>query len=157
MWPSLTDGAASAQQVDTGTNNVDVYVLDFADGATKRFSQATVAMPSDWDGGTVTAQFYWMVNSTSTNSAVWGCAGRSYGNAETLDQAMGVEMTVTDAGSGTVNQVLISSATAAITLGGTPAAGEMVQFKVSRDPANGSDNLAATARLLGVMIAYTRT
>lgn len=157
MWPSSTNGCAWAQQVDTGTNDVDVYLLDFADGATKLYAQATLGMPSDWDGGTVTAIFYWMVNSSSTNSAVWGCAGRSYGDAETIDQAWGTEQTVADAGSGTVNQLLKSAATSAITLAGTPAAGEMAQFRVSRDPNNGSDNLAATARLLGVMITYTRT
>ena len=49
---------------------------------------------------------------------------------------------MTDAGSGMANQVLISAATGAITLAGTPAAGELVQFRVYRDSANGSDNLA---------------
>jgi hypothetical protein len=41
-------------------------------------------------------------------------------------------------------------------LAGTPAASELVQFRVSRDPTSGSDTLAQTARLLGVMITYTR-
>ncbi len=157
MWPSTTNGAATNAKVDTGTNDVDVYVLDFADGATKLFAQAMVAMPSDWDGGTVTAQFYWTKTGTSTNSVVWGCAGRSYGDAESLDQAFGSEQTVTDAGQSTADQVHISSATSAITLAGTPAGGELVAFRVSRDPTNGSDTLATTARLLGVMITYTRT
>jgi hypothetical protein len=156
MWPSTTNGAATNTKVDTGTNDVDVYVLDFADGATKLFAQATVGMPSDWDGGTVTAAFYWTANSTSTNNALFGCAGRSYGNFETIDQAFGTEVTVTDALNGTANQVAISAATSAMTLAGTPAAGELAQFRVSRDPTSGSDTLAATVRLLGVMITYTR-
>lgn len=157
LWPSTTNGAAQNAKVESATNKQNVYVIDFADGATQLNAEATLVMPSDWDGGTVTATFYWMVNSTSTNSVVWQCQGRSYGDAETLDQAFGTAVTVTDAGSGTANQVLKSAATAAITLSGTPAASELVQFRVFRDPANGSDNLAATARLLGVMIAYTRT
>lgn len=156
MWPSTTDGAAANAKVDTGTNDVDVYVLDFADGGTKLYAQATVAMPDDWNGGTVTAKFYWMTNGTGTGGVVWGCAGRSYGDAETVDQALGTEQTVTDNGVSTANQVLISAETSAITLAGTPAGGELVQFKVSRDPTNGSDTLAQTARLLGVMITYTR-
>jgi hypothetical protein len=157
MWPSTTNGAAANAKVDTGTNDVDMYMLDFADGATKLYAQATVAMPSDWNGGTVTAEFFWTANSTSTNGVLWGCAGRSYGNFETIDQAFGTEQTVQDALNGTANQVAISAATSAITLAGTPAAGELVQFRVSRDPASGSDTLAATARLLGVMITFTRT
>jgi hypothetical protein len=157
MWPSTTNGAATNAKVESATNKQNVYVLDFADGATKLLAEATVAMPSDWDGGTVTAQFYWLTNGTSTNGVLWGCQGRSYGDSETLDQAFGTEVTVVDNGTATANQVLISSATAAITLAGTPAAGELVQFRVSRDPTSGSDTLAQTARLLGVMVAYTRT
>jgi len=131
-------------------------MIDFADGSTTS-AEGTLGMPSDWDGGTVTATFYWLVNSTQTNSAVWACDGRSYGDAEDLNQAFGTEQTVADAGSGTVNQVLKSAATPAITLAGSPAASEMAQFRVKRLGADGSDNLTATARLLGVMIGYTRS
>jgi hypothetical protein len=157
MWPSTTNGAATNTKVEYTTNDQDLYHLDFADGATKLYAQATVIMPSDWDGGTVTATFYWTANSTSTNNVLWGCAGRSYGNFETIDQAWGTEQTVQDALNGTANQVAISSATSAITLSGTPAASEVVQFRISRDPSSGSDTLAATARLIGVMITYTRS
>ena len=157
MWPSTTNGAATNVKVEYVTNDQDLYHLDFADGATKLFAQATVAMPSDWNGGTVTAQFYWTKTGTSTNPVLWGCAGRSYGDNEAIDQAWGTEITVQDAGQSTTNVVHISAATAAITLSGTPAAGELAQFRVSRDPTSGSDTLAATARLIGVMINYTRT
>jgi hypothetical protein len=157
MWPSATNGAAANVKSETATNKQNVYLLDFADGATKLFAEGNIGMPSDWDGGTVTATFYWLTNGTGTGGVVWGCAGRSYGDAETLDQAWGTEQTVTDNGVATANQVLKSSATGAITLAGTPAASELVLFRVSRDPTNGSDTLAQTARLLGVMIAYTRS
>ena len=50
---------------------------------------------------------------------------------------------------------MISAATAAITLNGTPAASELVIFMISRDPAN--DTLTTDAQLIGVMISYTRT
>lgn len=156
MWPSTTNGAATNTKVDFGTNDQDLFVLDFADGATKLYAQATVVMPSDWDGGTVTARFYWTANTTSTNPVLWGCAARSYGDLETIDQAWGTEQTVQDALAGTANQVAISAATSAITIAGTPAAGELVQFRVSRDPTSASDTLAATARLLAVLITFTR-
>lgn len=157
MWPLTDAGAAGPTKVEFDTNDVDVYFLDFADGATKLFAAGLLVMPSDWDGGTVTAAVYWTANSTSTNPVLWGVSGRSYGNFEALDQAMGTEQTVQDALNGTANDLAISGATAAITLGGTPAAGELAYFKVSRDPASGSDTLAATARLIGVMVTYTRS
>jgi hypothetical protein len=156
MWPLTDNGATAPAKVEFDTNDVDVFFMDFPD-TTKLYCAGLLAMPSDWDGGTVTATVYWTANSTSTNSVLWGVSGRSYGNFETIDQAMGSEQTAQDALNGTANQVAISPATSAITLGGTPAAGELVFFKVSRDPTSGSDTLAATARLLGVMIAYTRS
>lgn len=157
MWPSTTLGASAPGRIEfTTTNNKNMFPLDFADGASVLHAEASVVMPSDWDAGTVTAIFYWFVNSASTNSVVWQCRGRSYGDSETIDQAQGTAQVIADAGSGTANQVLISGSTPAITFAGTPAANEMVQFDIFRDPGNASDNLAATARLIGVMIVYSR-
>jgi hypothetical protein len=114
-----------------------------------------MAMPSDYNGGTVTAVFYWLSTSASTNSVVWGLAGRSYGDNEAIDQAYGTAVEVTDANNA-ANTVNISAATAAITLAGTPAASEYVQFRAYR-LGSGSDTLAATARLISVRITYTRS
>lgn len=155
MWPTTDNGAAGPLKVEFDTNDIDFYFLDFAD-TVKLHGLAVFAMPSDWDGGTVTATFYWTANSTSTNPVLWGCAGRSYGDFEGIDQAVGSEATVQDALNGTANQVAISAATGAITLTGAGAS-ELVVIKVSRDPTSGSDTLAATARLIGVMIGYSRT
>ena len=111
-------------------------------------------MPSSYGGGTVTATFVWMATGTSTNSVVWGCEAYAYGDMVTLDQTYGTAQEVTDAHSSTASQVQISSATSAITIGGSPAANKMVNFRVYRDSANGSDTLAVTASLLMVIITY---
>ena len=112
-------------------------------------------MPSDYNGGTITATFYWIAPSVSTNSVVWGLSGRAFNDSDILDQAFGTVQTVTDANGGN-DDVNISAATAAITLAGSPAAGSYVQFRVERQSGNGSDNLAAEAELLQVRITYTR-
>lgn len=155
MWPSTTNGAATNVKVESSTNKQNVFLLDF-DASSDEYVEATFAMPSDWNGGTITAQFYWLANSSSTNSAVWGIQGRSYGDNEDLDQSWGSAQTVTDANNGT-NKVNISAATPAMTFAGTPAAGELIQLRIYRDADNGSDNLAADARLLGVLISFTRS
>jgi hypothetical protein len=154
-WPSTTNGCAAAQQIEYGTNDVDVFVLDF-DPDTDEFAQWSVVMPSDYDGGTVTAVFYWLANSASTNSVVWALQGRSYADSDAIDQAWGTAQTVTDANNAQ-NDVNISSATAAITLNGGPAASELVQFRAYRDADNGSDNLAADARLVSIRVTFTRS
>lgn len=156
MWPSTTSGAAANAKKEYTTNDQDLYNLSFADGS-DTFAQATVAMPSDWDAGTVTAAFYWSKDGTGTGDVVWGCQGRSYGDNEAIDQAWGTPQTVTDSATATDDAVFISSATGAITLSGTPAASELVQFRVFRDGDAGGDTFAAAALLLGVMITFTRT
>jgi hypothetical protein len=152
-WPSTTSGAAANTKVEYPTNDVDMYHLDF-DPTADEFAQWTVAMPDNYDGGTVTAQFHWTANSTSTNSVVWGIQARAYADNDAIDQAFGTAQTVTDANGSSANTLRKSAATSAITIGGTPAAGNLVQFRVYRDADNGSDNLAADARLIAVKLQY---
>jgi hypothetical protein len=154
-WPSTTSGCATPIQIEYGTNDVDLYVADF-DPSSDEYMQWTLVMPSDYDAGTITAVFYWMANSASTNSVVWGLQGRSYADSDAIDQAWGTAQTVTDANNAQ-NDVNISSATAAITIGGGPAASELVQIRAYRDADNVSDNLATDARLVAVRITFTRT
>ena len=152
MVPATTNGPAQNKNV-AATNLQNFYTLDF-DTTTQEICHALVAMPSDWDGGTVTAVFYWTATGTSTNNVQWEIAARSYGDSETIDQAFGTPQVISDAHVATALQVQLSGATPAMTLGGSPAAGELAMFRIRRDVAN--DNLAVDAMLLGVMINYTR-
>jgi hypothetical protein len=156
MWPSTTSGAGANTKKEYTTNDQDLYNLPF-DPAADEFAQATVGMPSDWDGSTVTAQFVWSKDGTGTGDVIWTCQGRSYGDGEAIDQAWGTAQSVTDSATATDDAVFISAATSAITLSGTPAAGELVQFRVSRDGNDGGDTFAGDALLLGVTITYGRT
>lgn len=154
MWPSTTSGCAANTKSELSSNKVNIYTLDF-DATTKEYAEATVVMPSDWDASTVTAKFYWSHGATVTNFGVdWGIAGRSYADDDALDQAFGTAQEVVDTG-GTTDDLYISNATSAITVTGAGAS-ELVQFRVFRDPANGSDNMAVDAKLLGVMITFGR-
>jgi hypothetical protein len=156
MWPSQTSGCAYAAQLELGTNKESLYYLAF-DPATTEYAQATVIMPSDWDAGTVTGTFYWTHPATTTDFDVrWLCQGNSYGNDDALDLAWSGAQAVVDTG-GTTSDIYITSATSAITIAGTPAANELVQFRVYRDAANLTDTLAVDAYLLGVLITFTRT
>lgn len=151
-WPSTTNGASGPNQSELASNKVNLVTLDFAQSV-QSFCNWAIQMPANWDAGTVTAKFLWTANSTSTNSVVWGLAGRAYGNDVTLDQAFGTAQEVTDANTATADQIHISNATSAITLAGTPAAGQWAQFRAYR-LGSGSDSLAATANLLAVHLTY---
>ena len=129
-----------------------MYVLDF-DQTTIEYAQWSLAMPSDYNGGVVTAAFYWTAT-TGTGVVNWAIQGYSYGDDDALDATFGTAILVADTLI-TANDVHISAATANITLGGTPAASEFVQFQVYRDT-GATDTLAGDARLLGVRITFTR-
>jgi len=153
-WPSTTNGCAGADKKEYGTNGIDVFTLAF-DKDSDEYAQWSVVMPSDWDGGTVTAVFYWTyATGSATETVEWNCQGRSYANDEALDQAWGTAQAVSDTAIA-AGDLHVSSATSAITLGGTPAASEFVQFRVHRDVSD--DDLAGDALLLAVMITFTRS
>jgi hypothetical protein len=153
--PTTTSPCAAAAKYEAGTNDVDVMSLDF-DKDTQEYAFWEVQLPPDYDGGTITAKFIWMANATS-GDVIWGLAARAYGDAETLDQAYGTAQEVTDTQTGTAYQVLHSAATSAITIAGTPAAGELAVLRAYRKAAAAGDTLAVDAKLLGVLVTYTRS
>jgi len=154
MYPRLTSGATPNQFETAGGRNY--ACMDYADGAiyTAEFG---LVLPSDYDGGTMTAIFHWTANSTSTNGVVWKIAGVAIADDGALDVAPGTLVSVTDANKSSAYDLNISDATSAMTLDGTPAAGKYARFIVYRDPTDGADTLAATARLLSVVLTYTRS
>ena len=151
-WPSTTSGCGAPAKTEYATNKQNLYRMSFVAGSAS-YAEWTVAMPANWDGSTVTAVFYWMQPGTTNQNIVWGIAGRSYGDGELVDQAWGSSVTVTDDSSATANQVRISDATGACTIGGTPASGELVQLRIFRY-GTGSDTLTQTAQLIAVKIQY---
>jgi len=155
LRPTLTAGAGAPAQVEMTTNkNVYDYV-PFDGGSTDEYAYANVAMPDDYDGGTITAQFYWSYGGAPSNHKVaWGMQAVAIGDAFGLDVAQGTAAYANDVG-GAANTLYISPQTGDITIGGAPSAGDMVQFKFSRhcsDTTN--DTLEIDARLHGVLIRY---
>jgi len=154
--PKTTAGCASAAPTELGTNKQNFKTLDF-DTTTEEHADFTFALPSDYGGGTMTAQVFWTHAATTCDFGVtWGIAGRCYGNDEALDQAPGTEVMVDDTG-GTTTDMYISAATAAITWAGTPAAGELIILTVARKPGEAGDTLAVDAKLIGVQLTYVRS
>jgi hypothetical protein len=151
-WIPRTTTGAGIDSREQSTNKINTDELLF-DAGTDEFAQAMIVMPNNWNAGTVTAKFHWTA-STGSGNVVWGLQGRAYANDDALDQALGTAQTATDTLTAT-NDVDISPATSAITLGGTAASGNPVIFQVYRDADAGGDTLGADARLLGVEISYT--
>lgn len=150
LTPNTTNGPA-AGTTETPTNKVMVATLDF-DQSTDESAQISIPMPKSWDEGTVTAQFGWAAG--ATGNVVWGCAAVALSDDDPLDAAFGAAQTVTD-GVTAIGDLMWSANTAAITIAGTPAAEDLVVFKFYRDADNGSDTLAADAKLIAVRLRFT--
>ena len=114
----------------------------------------TIVFGQKWNAGTIKAKFYWIA-SAGTGDCIWGIQAVSVSSATNLDQTFGTAQEVTQTLSA-VDQLLISSATAAITIGNTPAVEDLIQFRVYRKAAAGGDTLSGTASLIGVEIQYTQ-
>lgn len=155
ITPRTTNPCGDPVAVEMSTNKNNLKAAAF-DQNTQEFGQWVHALPSDYGGGTVTATFYWTANSTSANSVVWGLQAVAMADDDTLDVAFGTAQEVADANKAAAYDHNISAASSAITIAGSPAAGELVNWQIYRDPADGSDTLAADALLIGVMITYTR-
>jgi hypothetical protein len=149
--PRTTNGCGVDSREIGATNRVNIDELLFDTGA-EEFAQALVVMPSNYNSGTITARFYWTAASGSGGVA-WGIGGRAYGDDDALDQASGTRQVVTDTFIA-ANDVHVTSATSAVTIGGTPAANKAINYQISRVVGNASDTLGVDARLLGVEIIF---
>lgn len=152
-WTSFTSGAEGFQQIESTTNKQNDVIARFVT-ATLAYIEWEFPMPADYNGGTMTAVFYWQAPSASTNSVVWGIAARAFADNDSWDQAYGTAVEVTDAnqGNGVIN---ISAASSAFTPAGSPAAGQHMKFRIYRK-GSGADNLAAYAYFIEARVTYTR-
>ena len=153
MYASTTNGA-DAEQVETTATRPDMKVFDF-DASTKQYTQFTIAMPKSWNEGTLTYQVYWSPSSTNTGNAIFGLQGVACADNDTIDVAFGTAIEVTDAGIGTVEDQQVTSESSAMTVAGSPAAGEQTYFQLYRDAADGSDTFSGECRVLGIKVFYT--
>lgn len=149
--PRGTNGCG-VNTLETSTNKVNYDTLDF-DASTAEYAQCWKVLPSNWNGGTITAKFHWTAASGS-GDVIWGLQARSFANDDAIDQAFGTAQTATDTLTAAAD-IDISPATSAITVGGTIAAGNPVCFQLYRDATAGGDTLAVDAQFLWVEITYT--
>ncbi len=146
MVTPTTNGAASGT---TNGTNVVYKTLDF-DQTTSESAQFQIAMPKSWNLGTLTFIAYWTA-STGSGTVTWSLAAGAVSNDDVLDTTFGSAVTVTDTLLAT-GDLMIADESSAITVGGTPAAGDLVVFKILRDTA---DTLSGDAKLVGIKVLYT--
>lgn len=152
MTSATTNGAAPGQY-EAATNKMNIKVLDF-DTTTQEFACFSIPMPKSWNNGTVTFQVLWTFASSS-GGVVFALEAVACSDGDTLDVAFGTAVQVADTAL-TANQCHVSATSAAVTVAGTPATSDLINFRLKRVPADGSDTLAADARLIGIRLFFTQ-
>ena len=151
MTAATTNGAAAAS-VELATNKNMLRVLDF-DTATEEFAQFDILMPKSWNEGTVTFQPLWTAASGS-GGVVWALQAVATSDDDAMDVAFGTQVTSIDSFI-LANDCHIGPESLAITIGGTPAESDRVNFRIKRVVGDASDTLAVDARLIGIRLFYT--
>lgn len=158
MIPSKTSGATQGTD-ETGTYKVTDDYLEFS-SSVDQSGEFSFKLPPNWDLGTVKAKLHWKAGEAGASAGQYvgfNVAIGATGDGDTLDRALGTAVLVAD-------QVLagleaaehVSAASAAITVGGTLAAGKRLHCKITRDAdyAGGGSAMAKKARLLGIEIQF---
>lgn len=153
MTPAVTSGAASSQREES-SNAQNYNVLDF-DDAVDEYVHFNIPMPKSWDEGTITFRVRWTTTATDTDGVAWGLQGVAIADNEAIDASWGTAVVVTDDAQGAAYELLTTAESSAVTIAGTPAAGDMTFFRLFRDVSDANDDMTEDARLIGVEIFYT--
>ena len=152
-WAATSQGTSvAAAKFEMSTNKNNYQLMQFNPSATS-YAEWTVAMPDNYDGDKVIAKFYWTLNDTTGSVVVWEIGAVSVADNESLDVAFGATGTAQDTHNAAAYKLNVSPNTGPVTIAGTPAGGELVQFRVKR-AANVSPDTAATAYLASVKLEY---
>ncbi len=154
LTPRQTNGCAALAYLNGAADQPDVAYLAF-DNTAVEYAEFSIAMPQSWDEGTVTFEPVWTHPATTVNfGVVWNLQAVAVSNDDPLAVSFGTAQTRIDTG-GTTSDHYVGPMSSAITVAGTPAAGDTVFFRLYRDPVHASDNMAVDAFLLGVRLYIT--
>ena len=157
MKGTQTLGAGDANRLpesDETTGNPTNYDYIAFDQTIEEEAFWQWAIPTGWNEGTITFRVYWTCIS-GVGGVVFGLKGLSRSDDDTIDAPLGTEVNVSDTLIVT-EDVHITPESAAVTIGGTPAEGDLVIFGLSWKTGDGGDTLNGDARVMGVKITYTR-
>ena len=151
-FTSATTNGAEITSRETTTNKINYHYAAF-DTATSEIAWFTWTPPANWNAGTVRFKLYWTNTAGLTTETIdFDLAAVAFADDDALDTAVGTAQNVTDTWIAQ-GDLHITAYSSAITIAGTPAAGEEVHFKLSRDIA--SDNLTGDADVIGVLLEYS--
>ena len=156
MIPATTTGARPDTIEYTG-NFIDVDVLEFGGGIAEERAMFSMPMPEDWDLSTVKVKFYWTnaAGASPGDIVEWAIRAVSVSNDDPMDRAFGTTQYILDTLHAS-EDLHITDATPAITIGEYPVIGDLIHFEIFRNT-SGSDDMVEDARLIGCWLQYHKS
>jgi hypothetical protein len=154
MNPTASNGCSSLNTIETTAGRPDMNVLDF-DATADEHAQFQVAFPKSWNEGAVSFKAYWTVAAAVTTGVAWGLQGVAVSDNDTIDVAYGNPAVVTDDALNTTENLCVTDESSPVIIAGTPAAEDMVFFRVFRDVSDANDDMTQDARLIGIKLFFT--
>tara|TARA_Y100000310_G_scaffold121917_1_gene120618 strand:+ start:1498 stop:2940 length:1443 start_codon:yes stop_codon:yes gene_type:complete len=157
MVPQVTNGAQAGTE-ELATNDVMVDYFAF-DKSTAEYVQFKLVMPEQWNGGAIRAKFYYYTSVTS-GDVNWKITANTFAEGDALDDAFGATVgsngchEVDDSAISAAGDLIVSGKTGDFTPDGSPGEGDLVIFRVSREPSQESSSANADLKLIGVNIQY---
>lgn len=151
MKVATTSGAAPLAWDESTTNKVMTGYLAFDKDAIE-YAQFGFRAPKALDAAVgFTVLFVWKeAGSATAHNCVWQIEMQAQSDGDTIDSAWGTAVTVTD--TGVAGKRHISPETAAITPGGSWAAGDEIIVRIARKATDAADTLDVDAHLVEVVL-----
>lgn len=153
MIAAATSGPATAS-LDSGSNDVNYKVYDF-DASADEYVHFNVAMPKSWNESTITFRVFWSSTATDTDGVAWAIDAIAISDNEAINTAFGTPTVITDDAQSAAGELYVTAVSGNLTIGGTPAEGDLVFFRLFRDVSDANDDMTEDARLIGVQLFIT--
>lgn len=144
------NNAAAVGQGPELANGVNYAWAEFSHSAAARL-QWIIPMPTDWDGGTITAIIGWTCTGTAGGTIKWILKGYRIGDNATLNATLGTLGSITDTFQA-ANYLHVTAESSALTIGGS---GNLILLELIRDYANDTDT--DPVRFVNIRLKYGRT
>ena len=152
-----TEPASAATNTFAATTDRAALLTWGFSGSNTNGIQAGFVFPPTWDGGAINARIYWKPIATESNTTnVYSVAVGGLGDGATGGTVLGTAVQVQDQTLGSTNAMHISSWSANITAGGSPAPGDFGMLSIRRLPGHASDN-GGSSRLFHVLLEMTES
>lgn len=150
MTPSASGGCSAFETTATSSGNPDINHLSFSNSGTQT-AQFHLQLPKRWDGNDIKVQALWTGLTADAGDVEFEVSALAVGNDDAIDASFGTAVALSD--TFIAAEDVHATPEGTLTVGGTPAEGDLIFFKVSRDNGIGS-NRAAPANLLGLRIVF---